>query len=73
MTTRDIPTVEVQLSRAQRRPGRNAAAMAATTTASAPRASGQKRGHPFRPFRFSGTDVVLAAEDIEADLRYGRD
>ena len=78
MTTRDIPTVDVSLSRAKRRPSRDAVATASVATAPANPASAHEAGNGtrrrlFRPFRFSGADVALSVDEIESDLRYGRD
>ena len=78
MTTRDVPTVDVSRSRANRRPARDAVATASVTTAPANPASAHEAGNAtrrrlFRPFRFSGADVAVSVDEIEADLRYGRD
>ena len=72
MTTHDLPTVDVSLSRSARPPALDAAASSATT-ASAPIPKYQVRRRRFRTFRFSAADVAVTAAEIEADLGYGRD
>ena len=84
MTTHDIPTVDMPLGRANRRPPREAvvteaSATVATATGSSvtvtqvPQANATTRPRWFAPFRFTAADIELTMGEIEADLRCGRD
>ena len=73
MTTHDIPTVDVSLGRGKARPARDVSPTASVTTTSAPVTVGKTRRRSFGPFRFTAADIAFTAEEIEADLRYGRD